>query len=249
MSEEWVSLREFSRRRGVRLAAVQKAIASGRVTAIRRGDTGRLKEIEFVQASAQWDANTDPAEAAKNGKFLGAETILGSETIGTPPPPRGELPLGESAPNVAQGSHASLNTGLLAAVGPGAADAGDSPAGAGLAAATGAAPTQDKDPHGYYAARAERERINAAQQQLDYSKALGHLVSVAEVKQLSSRRYRAIRDRILNIPDRVAAVLAAEREPAQVHALLTVELKRVLHELSDDARTEAAGGVAVGVAA
>lgn len=227
MVEHWVRLREFARRRDVALSAVQKAITSGRVTAVRRNAKGHLTAIEFVQASAQWDANTDPTEAAKNGKFLGVETS------GISPPPRGEPPLDESALNVAQGSHASQNTGV--------ADAGESPAGAGS--------SPDKDPHGYYAARASRERINAAQQQLDYSKALGLLVSSAEVKQLSSRRYRAIRDRILNIPDRVAAILAAEREPAQVHTILTAELKRVLHELSDDARAESAGGVAVGVAA
>jgi len=239
MSEEWISLRAFARRRGVRLAAVQKAIESGRVTSVRRNEKGRLKAIEFVQASAQWDANTDPAEAAKNGKFLGAtqSEILPADSGA---PPDADLAAGV----VGQGGAAaheedprgSASTGSAAS--PGVAD---------VSSAMAAGP--DKDPHGYYKARAERERINAAQQQLDYSKALGNLVSVAEVKQLSSRRYRAIRDRILNIPDRVAAVLAAEREPAQVHALLTVELKRVLHELSDDARTEAAGGVAVGVAA
>jgi len=44
-------------------------------------------------------------------------------------------------------------------------------------------------------------------------------------------------------------VIAAERDPAQVHKLLTNEIKRVLHELSDVARAEITGGVAERVAA
>ena len=66
---------------------------------------------------------------------------------------------------------------------------------------------------------------------------------------MAQRSYRTLRDKILNIPDRVAAILAAERDPARVHAALTAELKRVLHELSDDARAEAARGIAERVAA
>jgi hypothetical protein len=76
--EEWVSLREFARRRGVSLQAVQKAIASGRVTAVRRADSGpdgqpgRITGIEVNQATAQWNRNTDPNEAAKSGKVIPA---------------------------------------------------------------------------------------------------------------------------------------------------------------------------------
>lgn len=232
MAEDWVSLREFGRRHDLSLAAVQKAIETGRVTAVKRHAlSGRLKAIDAIAAAAQWNANTDPAEAAKNGK-----TQLASDT------PREETAWGGAGQGVAATLGPETELALSQVDQP---PGGKPPGGESEPAAPGA----DKDPHGYYAARAARERINAAQQQLDYSKALGQLVSVAEVKQLSSRRYRAIRDRVLNIPDRVAAVLAAERDPAQVHATLTAELKRVLHELSDDARAEAAGGVAVGVAA
>jgi hypothetical protein len=58
-----------------------------------------------------------------------------------------------------------------------------------------------------------------------------------------------MRDALLNVPDRIAAVLAAERDPARVHAELTKEIKRVLHELSDDARAEIARGTSERVAA
>lgn len=78
MVEEWVSLREFARRRGVSLQAVQKAIASGRVAAVRRADPGtagqlgRILAIEVSAATQQWNRNTDPTEAAKSGKVIPA---------------------------------------------------------------------------------------------------------------------------------------------------------------------------------
>lgn len=101
----------------------------------------------------------------------------------------------------------------------------------------------------YLAARAKREGFQAKQAELDYLEAIGELVSKRDHRQVSARRYRALRDAFLNIPDRVAAPLAAERDPARIHAELTKEIKRVLHELSDDARAEIARGVTERVAA
>ena len=213
------------------MSAVQKAIESGRVTAVRRNEKGRLVAIEFVQASAQWDANTDPAEAAKNGKF--------AASLNTP---REDGAWGRAGQGVAPALGPETELALFQADQPAG---GKPPAGE----SEPAIPANGKDPYGYLAARAERERLTTEQQRLDYAKALGLLVSKAETAHSSSRRYRGMRDQFLNIPDRIASVLAAERDPAQVHAILTAELKRVMHELSDDARAEAAGGVAVGVAA
>jgi hypothetical protein len=68
--EEWMSLRAYARHRGVALSAVQKAIESRRVTAIKE-DGGRICGIEKHQADAQWSANTDAAEAARSGTFQG----------------------------------------------------------------------------------------------------------------------------------------------------------------------------------
>lgn len=212
--EDWISLREFARRRGVSLAAVQKAVSTNRVTAVRRSETGRLKKIDSVAATLQWNANTDPAEAAKNGKIL--ENV--APVAGEPAEPVGPL-FDRGAPDDQKS----------------AADA------------SGA--SDGKDPHGYQAARAERERLEVAARQLDYAKALGLVVSVEDSRRVTARRYRAIRDAILSVPDRTAAALAAERDPAQVHAVLTAELKRVLYELSDDAAAEVARGAAERVAA
>lgn len=206
MAEEWISLREFARRHEVRLSAVQKAIESGRVTAIKR-EGSRIVAIEFHAASQQWSANTDPVQAARSGHALSA-------------------PMQASGPVEQQLELAAK----------------DEPP-----AATPA--SGDKDPHGYYEARAKRERHQAEMAELDLLEQLGKLVSVDEMRQVTGRRYRAMRDKLLNIPDRIAAVLAAEKDTARVHAALTAELKRVLHELSDDAGAEAARGVAERVAA
>ena len=74
MSDQFISLRAYARQRGVSLYAVQTAIASGRVTAVRRDETGKITGIDPVKADAQWAANTDATEAARTGAdpFRGA---------------------------------------------------------------------------------------------------------------------------------------------------------------------------------
>jgi len=74
MSDQWMSLRSYARQRGVSLYAVQTAISSGRVTAVRREPGGKITGIDPVRADAQWAANTDATEAARTGAdpFRGA---------------------------------------------------------------------------------------------------------------------------------------------------------------------------------
>lgn len=80
--EEWISLRAYARHRGVTLSAVQKAIESRRITAIREKG-GRVTGVEKNQADQQWAARTDPAEAARSGTFI------------APPGPAGAVPASE----------------------------------------------------------------------------------------------------------------------------------------------------------
>jgi hypothetical protein len=216
--QRWMSLRAYARHRGVALSAVQKAIDSGRVTAVRRNAAGRLKGIEAIAADAQWLANTDPVESART-----TDTLRPAPGPALNVAPAGELPLGR--PGEASGEDPAPPAGGAAA----SADAG-------------------KD-FGYLEARAKREGFQAKQAELDYLQAIGELVPTAELRSTASRRYRSIRDKLLGIADRQCALLAAEKDPARVHAALTKEIKQVLHELSDDARAEAARGAAERVAA
>jgi hypothetical protein len=61
-------------------------------------------------------------------------------------------------------------------------------------------------------------------------------VSVEEQRKVSARRYRAIRDQVLGVPDRMAWLSREDR------LKLAAELKRVLHELSLDAQAEPTPG-------
>src|SRR4051812_46538394 len=87
VGEDCISLRAFSRLRGVALSAVQKAIATGRVTSVKRSDpkdaTSRIVGIFAQAATLEWNRNTDPSEAAKSGQQI-------------PATPAGQLDLGAS---------------------------------------------------------------------------------------------------------------------------------------------------------
>jgi hypothetical protein len=110
-------------------------------------------------------------------------------------------------------------------------------------------PTGDKDPHGYLEARGQREQYQAKQAELDYLEALGLVIATEEVREAMRRRYGMLRTKLENIADRFADEVAAERDPSRVRAIINAEIKRVLNELSNDASTEAAGGVAERMAA
>lgn len=90
--------------------------------------------------------------------------------------------------------------------------------------------------------RTEKARLDNERATLELARMRGELVSVAEEREVRTRRYRAMRDKLLGIADREAAVLAAEQDAVQVRNLLTRAINQVLHELSDDARAEAAAG-------
>lgn len=55
---------------------------------------------------------------------------------------------------------------------------------------------------------------------------------MAEVNRVFYAKTKAVRDRILNVPDRISALLAGINNPAEIHRILTKELRQVLEELS-----------------
>ena len=60
----------------------------------------------------------------------------------------------------------------------------------------------------------------------------GKYVDADEVKVAAFNRARVVRDALLNIPERLAAVLAAEEDASRVHALLHAEIRSALEDLS-----------------
>jgi hypothetical protein len=68
---------------------------------------------------------------------------------------------------------------------------------------------------------------------LEYKTKSGELVPVADVKAQAFTLARAVRDGLLALPDRVAPMLAATQDAAQVHRLLSEEIRVALRGLSD----------------
>ncbi len=63
----------------------------------------------------------------------------------------------------------------------------------------------------------------------------GKYVDADEVKVAAFNRARIVRDGLLNIPDRMASLLAAESNEHKVHELLTLEIRTALEELTGGA--------------
>jgi hypothetical protein len=85
----------------------------------------------------------------------------------------------------------------------------------------------------YSRARAVREGYMARLAKMLFEERSAKLVARAEVEVAAFNRFRAFRDGMLNIPDRLAAVLAAEGDAARVHELLASEIRKALQEFAD----------------
>lgn len=60
------------------------------------------------------------------------------------------------------------------------------------------------------------------------------LISIEDVRRVVYERSRAVRNAILNVPDRVASLLASITDPVELHQILMKELRTALEELSRD---------------
>lgn len=86
------------------------------------------------------------------------------------------------------------------------------------------ADTQDSKRR-YWQAKARREEMQADLES-------GDLVSFDETKKEISMAIRAVRDGILQVPYRVAALVAVESDPQVVRKILTTEFRQALFDLS-----------------
>lgn len=87
------------------------------------------------------------------------------------------------------------------------------------------------EPPKFMESKAKREAFMAELARLEYEEKSGKLVQVEDVKRESFRVARIVRDSMLNIPDRVAAELAAETDPFRVQQRLAQEIRLALTEL------------------
>jgi hypothetical protein len=166
-----LSLRAYAKHRGVSLAAVQKAIRSGRIATTADGS------IDSERADADWSAKTRPGQKRRSP----APTLV-APVVPFVEPPRSD------------------------------------PSGAGGL--------------DYFRARAIRESYLARLAKIEFEEKTAKLISRDEVQVAAFTKARTVRDSLLNIPDRVAATLAAETDADNVHQMLTVEIRKALDELA-----------------
>ena len=60
----------------------------------------------------------------------------------------------------------------------------------------------------------------------------GEFLPAEEVKEAAFKRARITRDSLLNIPDRIAPLLAVEQNPQKVHKILSDEIRLALENLA-----------------
>lgn len=99
----------------------------------------------------------------------------------------------------------------------------------------------DADPalKSFAEAQARERHFKAKLAELEYEERIGKLVEKEKVEAESFRLGRIVRDSILNIPSRLAGILAAEGDQRKVHDLLEKELRQALESLSVDDPTRA----------
>ena len=85
----------------------------------------------------------------------------------------------------------------------------------------------------YRKARAAREYYQARLAKLEYKERKGMLLRKDEVEMGTFNVGRMFRDRMLNIPDRISAMLAAETDAARCYEILDGEIREALTGVSD----------------
>lgn len=84
----------------------------------------------------------------------------------------------------------------------------------------------------YWHSRGRRERAQAELAELKLAEQRGELVRAAAVESAHGRRVSGLREALLQIPARLAAVLAAESDQARCHDVLQAELHQVLEQVA-----------------
>lgn len=90
----------------------------------------------------------------------------------------------------------------------------------------------EKPPAGYEVSRARREAAEAAMAEMREGELRGELIRVDAVRSVWAARITCTRDALLQIPFRLAPVLAAETDLHAVTQLLEDEIRQALAELS-----------------
>ncbi len=92
----------------------------------------------------------------------------------------------------------------------------------------------------YAQSRAIREAYTAQLSKLDYQERSGQVLLAGDVRREAFQQGRRIRDAILAIPDRYAALLAAETDEVKIKQFLDRELRKLMGDFIGDETERAA---------
>lgn len=87
--------------------------------------------------------------------------------------------------------------------------------------------------------RAAQLCVSTKHDELDLAERQGRLTDVAKVKALWFKLVREARDRLLNVPSRIAGEVAAESDQKKVFATIDREIRLALEELTSDGQPTA----------
>lgn len=206
---EELSFREFAKRIGVTHTAVGNAVRSGRLkTALRK--RGKRFKVDLAIGTEEWKAKTDPLKQQE------PEDRTGGVPAGTKPANTGKRQVGLYGEELEAAAAAAT-----------AAPASSS---APAAATNGAA--VDTKGRALYEARTEQIELGVEEKRLELDLKRGRLVSKSEVQAMAFKAGRDAQNAMLLIPNRVAAILAAETDPSAVREILVREITQALESLS-----------------
>lgn len=83
----------------------------------------------------------------------------------------------------------------------------------------------------YWDARADSEWHKARLLELDLAEREGRLLDAKEVERDLFEGYRAVREALLTVPDRVSGTLAGESNADVIYRILTAEIRQALEQL------------------
>ncbi len=84
----------------------------------------------------------------------------------------------------------------------------------------------------FHEARTLAQRYKAALMKLELDEKTEKLIDAEKVKAAAFAESRTVRDALLNIPDRVSPILAAEKDQMKIAEILTREIRAALEELA-----------------
>lgn len=101
-------------------------------------------------------------------------------------------------------------------------------------------PDGDEDIFVYAEHQAKREFYRAEMARLEFEERIHQLIEVETVDAEWFRLARLVRDTIMNVPSRLAGVLASESDERKIHEILDRELRQALEEINKTQATRAA---------